>query len=144
MQKWRKTHVCGNRGKPPCEKRIFVIFASCVSSIIPKGKEIKKYAHHYNRCKIRRGIQIQGQNRVTMQRKAGKCRKLSENYKIACRKKRCRKIPSAPITIWNNIKKRQLLAPGRCPQTHERFSYNGFSNFSFLNFPPFLVAIGAN
>ena len=42
--------------------------------------------HHYNRCKIRRGIQIRGQNRVTMQRKTGKCRKLSENHKIAFRK----------------------------------------------------------
>ena len=41
----------------------------------------------YNRFKIRRGIQIRAQNWITMQRKAGKCRKLSENHKIACRKK---------------------------------------------------------
>ena len=39
MQKLRKTHVCGNRGKPPSEKRTF---ASCVSSIIQKYKKIQK------------------------------------------------------------------------------------------------------
>ena len=33
--------------------------------------------------------------------------------------------------------KRQLLAPCRCPQTRERFSYNGFYIFRFFEFPAF-------
>ena len=35
--------------------------------------------------------------------------------------------------------KRPFLAPGRCPQTRERFSHNGFSELT-----PFFVPIGAN
>ena len=49
-------------------------------------KSSKKYAHHYNQCKIWQGIQIRAQNWVTMQKKAGKRRKPSENHKIACKK----------------------------------------------------------
>ena len=74
--------------KNPCfeqfEKKL--TFAFTVSSIIEKQK---------NKC----GHQIRAQNRATMQRKVGKWRKLSKNHKIACRKKQCEKIPSAPITI---------------------------------------------
>ena len=39
MQKCQKNPVCGNRGKPPCEKRTF---ASCISSIRQKWKKIYK------------------------------------------------------------------------------------------------------
>ena len=80
---------------------------------------------------------IRATNWVTMQRKAGKFRKLSENHKIARRKKQCGKILSVPITIGKSIKKRQLLEPARCPQTRERFSYNGFSISLIFEFPAF-------
>ena len=88
-------------GATPLAKNEFLSLLHLVCFLdYTKGKRNKKkYAHHYNQCKILRGIQIRGQNRVTMQRKAGKCRKLSENHKIARRKKLCEKIPSAPITI---------------------------------------------
>ena len=36
---------------------------------------------------------------VPCKKNPGKCRKLSENHKIDFRKKRCEKIPSAPITF---------------------------------------------
>ena len=67
-------------------------------------KNNKKYAHHYNRCKIQRGIQIRAQNWVPRKRKAGKCKKLSKNHKIACKKIRCGKISGAPITILTRFK----------------------------------------
>ena len=94
------------------------------------------HPNHYNRCKIRRRIPTRAQNRVTLQRKAGKCRKLPKNHKTARRKKQGGKIPSAPITIWKSIKKGQLFG-AVWPQTHERFSYNSFSIFLFFEFPTF-------
>ena len=87
-------------GATALAKNEFLAFLHLVfRRLYQREKNLKKYTHHYNRCKIRRGIQIRGQNRITMQRKAGKCGKLSENHKIAFRKNRCEKIPSAPITI---------------------------------------------
>ena len=83
-----------------------------LTSLAHHGKQCKAYGHFgqlnhgwLNQCQIRRGIQIRAQNWGTRQRKAGKCRKLLKSHKIACRKKPCGKIPSAPITIWKNIKK---------------------------------------
>ena len=93
-------------GANPLAENEFLAFLHFVfPRLYQREKNKKKYAHHYNRCKIRRGIQIRCQNRVTIKRKVGKCGKLSENHKIAWRKKRCEKIPSAPITIWKSIKK---------------------------------------
>ena len=106
-------------------------------------KKSRKYAHHYNRCKIRRRIQIRGQNRVNMQRKAGKCRKLWRNRKIACIKKRCGKISSAPITIWKSIKKGNFLRLVD-PTPTRVLVITVFLFFGFLNFPPFIEPIGAN
>ena len=106
-------------------------------------KCIKICAPRY-RCKIRRGIQIQAQNLVTMQRKAEKYRKLSENHKIASIKKRCGKLPSAPITIRKNIKKGKFWRLVYVPKPASVTVITSFLCSGFQNFPPFLVRIGAN
>ena len=86
-------------GANPLTKNEFLAFLHLVFPRLYQKEKKKIYAHHYNRCKIRQEIQIRARNYATMQMRAGKCRKLSKNHKIACRKKRCGKIPSAPITI---------------------------------------------
>ena len=101
--KMTKNPCLRKQGQTTQRKNNFCIL--CFLDYTKVKKNSKKYTHHYNRCKIRRGIQIRTENWVAMQRKAGKCRKLSKNYKIACRKKRCGKIPSAPTTILKSIKK---------------------------------------
>ena len=67
-------------GANPLAKNEFLSFLHLVfPRLYQREKNSKKYAHHYNRCKIRRGIQIRAQNRVTMQKKpenAENCRNI--------------------------------------------------------------------
>ena len=139
MKKWRKTHVCRNKGKPPSEKRTFDIFASCISSIIQKWKKIQK-----NMCTTLIDLKFDEKSKSEL-RIGLPCKEKLDNAENF--RKIIKLLVYKKKTMWkntqctnNNLKehqKRQLLAPGRCPQTRESFSYNGFSILRFFEFPAF-------
>ena len=75
--------------KNPCFTQVEIKANFCIQHFLDyrKVEKKKKYAHHYNRCKIQRGIQIRAQSYKLPRKENGKFRKPSKNHKIACRKK---------------------------------------------------------
>ena len=97
MQKWQK--FVFRKGDWPCFRKhgFFVIFVSSVSSIIQKWKK-----NYKNMRTTIIDIKFDALPCKGKPENAENCRKI---IKLLVEKKRCEKIPSAPITIWKSIKK---------------------------------------